>query len=395
MRLLQLQLLLFFTATLSAQSLEILTLLRTTPASMSVRSAAMGAVSDDDVSANPTALASLDKALFSVAGARTSYEVRQTLVFQDNTFHDIVHGLERDALSHAMAAVPLRNGVVVSAYYRREPALRGVFPLATAGTADYVAPDCGATCGFYVFTFAPALERRDVRYGATASWERGAIALGVGAELQQFEERLDVLSFRPVTRIEDAGQYDRVSLRTSGSEVVPNAGIRWRATPRITLAAAYNGAGTFRRTAHACMVRELVTTQCSTKHQLIATSEQPMADAVRASVSIAAGERVRLVGEAVRRNYGKLGAPFTDVTELHAGAEYRVNGLAVRAGWWRDPSHTDSSTFYPYHPLGESHEHLTFGAGIDVGPARIDVAYDNAPSPALRRATVGVTFNAR
>ena len=33
----------------------------------------------------------------------------------------------------------------------------------------------------------------------------------------------------------------------------------------------------------------------------------------------------------------ELGYP--DVTELHAGAEYRAGKYALRAGWWRDPAH--------------------------------------------------------
>ena len=41
---------------------------------------------------------------------------------------------------------------------------------------------------------------------------------------------------------------------------------------------------------------------------------------------------------------------------------------------------------------GTEVDHLTYGAGIDVGKARVDLAYDDAEDPALRRASVGVTF---
>jgi len=30
---------------------------------------------------------------------------------------------------------------------------------------------------------------------------------------------------------------------------------------------------------------------------------------------------------------------YPDVTEFHAGVEYRIGSVALRGGWWRDPAH--------------------------------------------------------
>src|SRR5215210_268357 len=127
-----------------------------------------------------------------------------------------------------------------------------------------------------------------------------------------------------------------------------------------------------------------------------------MPDGYRAGASIGVTERFRVVGEAVRRNYSRLAAddyttmgtshrfPYRDATEIHAGAEYRLASLpvALRAGWWHDPAHFGSD----FTVLGQSLEHYTVGAGLALGAARVDLAYDGADDPVARRAVIGVTF---
>jgi hypothetical protein len=77
---------------------------------------------------------------------------------------------------------------------------------------------------------------------------------------------------------------------------------------------------------------------------------------------------------------------------LHAGAEVRLPRIPVslRAGWWRDPSRIEGEDFF--NPPNETIDHVTFGAGIDVGGARVDLAYEDADAPATRRAVVAVTL---
>ncbi|HEX2061745.1 MAG TPA: hypothetical protein VHK90_13485, partial [Thermoanaerobaculia bacterium] len=188
--------------------------------------------------------------------------------------------------------------------------------------------------------------------------------------------------------------------RTSGREIVPNAGVRWKVSPRVALAAAYNGGGTFRRTNEACYASG---DGCGSELALLNESEVRMPDAWRASVSVQPVKNLHLAAEAVRRNYsnlnqadtglgeGSAGLPYEDLTELHAGAEYRLNRVALRAGWWRDPARVNDSAYHDYY-LGRDHDHITFGAGIDLGGSRLDIAFDDPEDEMLRRASIGVTF---
>jgi hypothetical protein len=46
----------------------------------------------------------------------------------------------------------------------------------------------------------------------------------------------------------------------------------------------------------------------------------------------------------------------------------------------------------PYWTLAQVITHRTFGAGIDVGRTRVDVAYDDANLANYRRAAIGLTY---
>jgi hypothetical protein len=187
--------------------------------------------------------------------------------------------------------------------------------------------------------------------------------------------------------------------RTSGQAYVPNAGVRWRVSPRVAIAAAYNGGGTFDRTEDHCVV-ELSNATCTSQHATTAGATVERPDAYRASIAIVPVERLTVTAQAVRNNYSKqlsvvqeYGPPLADytsgdATDLHVGAEYRLRNLPVslRAGWWRD----DARRFDDAYALPNSVDHRTIGAGIEFGAARFDVSYDDAPES--RRAIAGVTW---
>lgn len=246
---------------------------------------------------------------------------------------------------------------------------------------------------------SPSFEREDKRYGASVAYERGAFAFGASAELQQLDEQVALLRTR--FSVEPA-LMDRVVRRTSGSEIIPNIGVRWTASPKLTVAAAYNGAGTFKTTNDACYSAGEA---CGSEFSRLGQSEMKMPDAIRASIAYKPLENVQLVAEAVRRNYSNLqtrdtslvgdypvGLPYDDIIELHAGAEYKISRVALRAGWWRDPARVGADPYQDYY-LGQDHEHVTFGAGIDLGGGRLDVAFDDPDDDILRRASIGVTFS--
>lgn len=224
----------------------------------------------------------------------------------------------------------MQRGLVFGAYYASEPRLESPDPLVTTfGPAAYSPAACGSACQYLLPVGHASFERHDRRSGVALAWERGAIAIGGGAELQQLDERIET----PRALVTQAtGQNERLFRRIHDRDVVPNAGIRWHATAKLALAAAYNGGGSFTRTTSACNLNGFDWTSCASNLAPIGASEVQMPDAFRAGLAFAATDRLRLIAEAVRRNYSTLAEdrftifndtqrfPYRDVTELHAGA---------------------------------------------------------------------------
>ena len=391
-----------FPAAASAQSFEQIGFLRlndTTP--RSARSLSLGGASDplgdDDIAANPATIASVARPRFMVQGARNSIAVARVSV-TDNTVTTGRAWVRGTSLSQVAAQIPLRPGLVFGAYYASEPRLTGLDPLATSfGSAPYQPSACGSACGYLLPVANASFERPDRMSGIAIGWERGAVAIGAGAELQQLDERSEF-----GRAVLGGPQNERLFRRIDDRAIVPNAGIRWKVTPKLALAAAYNGAGTFTRTTSACNVDGFHFASCASAVARIGASDVRMPDAMRASASFAATDRLRLIAEAVRRNYSSLALdrytifgdeqrfPYRDVTELHAGVEYRLASLpvALRAGWWRDPTRFLERFVAP----GETVHHYTFGAGFNLGAARFDLAYDGADTPMQRRAVAAIAF---
>jgi hypothetical protein len=376
------------TIALHAQTFENSTFLRLNETLLSLRGAGMGAVSLDDAAKNPAALGSLERALFSLGGTRSDFQLLE-ITQTDTLPTSRRRALSSSTFSHLQVAVPYR-GFVFGAHYLSEPEIRGPGEISRAGQEQYERLDCGScTVGYY--TPVPAFERRDTRYGVTAAYALANVSFGAGVELQQLDESVAINRWIPT---EDAFlPHDIVLMRTSDSAIVPHAGVSWRVTPRVTMAAAYNGGGSFDQTIDLCQVSPANPEVCNSEYILAATRPLEMPDAYRASVSIEPVDGFVLAGEVVRRNYSSLAIPYADVNEYHAGGEYRLSdNLTLRAGWWRDPLRYDEGAVNPISDFGQSHDHVTFGTGVDLGGARIDLAYDHADQPSLRRASFGITF---
>ena len=392
----------FLTATAHAQTFEQLTFLRQHEAPMSVRSAGMGAATDAaspdaaDLEANPAAIASAKKLVLSIGIARDLRDFHGVRLVNSFPTQN-VYQLRATDLAHAAIVVPLR-GMSLGAYYRNEPRFSDPYAKTVADSNIEYTPSCAQKDCFYLFGIMPSFERSERRYGVTAAADAGAFSFGAGVEMQELREAIDLLraSFLP-TPDPATGGPERLFREVSGREAVVNAGIRWRATPRVALAVAYNGAGSFTRTTSACQIAVdgFDPNRCGTRRAVLGASEQRMPDAVRGSISYKHSDRLLLVGELVRRNYGNLRddaytaigtsetLPYHDVTELHAGAEYRLASLpiALRAGWWRDPARFApvlSGSNVPVYGGDQDVEHTTFGAAWYAGDSRIDVALDSA-----------------
>lgn len=394
---------LLFSLAASAQTFEEVTALRIHETPMGARSTAMGASTEaltpdgTDLSSNPALLASITAPVFSLSAAQDAYRVVRFSATPTSYFVVDSQGRDARALTHVAAVIPM-HGFVLGAYARQEPALRDFvagFPVPV--TMEYT-PPCQEPCE-YAYGVNPAnFEHRDRRYGLSAAMERGAFSFGAGAEMQELDESYDVWRLA----LPQAVPFmERVTRNTHARKVVPNAGVRWRVSPRFALAAAYNGAPDQVRSEVACLGDWPQNACISNTVQLDGTRIVRGADAYRVSATFAPASNVVLVGEAVRRDYSSVPreglAPLNnhDVTEWHAGAEYRLRNtpVALRAGWWREPGKVPANNYGFYGVDAETIEHRTIGAGIDIGRgARLDLAYDDADGPTPRRALVGVAF---
>ncbi|HKS22508.1 MAG TPA: hypothetical protein VJZ76_06910 [Thermoanaerobaculia bacterium] len=400
-----------FTGAASAQTFEQLGFLRlndTTP--RSTRAVALGGASDPadaDMAANPATLASVKRPMFLLQAARNSLGTTQFL----NPVTSQPNSIGSSSLSQGAVAVPLGN-IVLGVYAASEPRVQGPGSGATSfGVVPYGRPICMGLCSYYFPLAEGSFARHERRYGVALAEERGAFAFGLGAEVQRVEETAEIVRLAIVTipLASAPGPTTRVFRRVDGRAIVPNAGVRWRVSPRLALAAAYNGAGSFTRTMSACNIQFHEWLTCTSALTQIGSSAERLPDAIRAGASFAATEHLRLAAEAVRRNYSHLASdestifdiaqrwPYRNVTELHAGVEYTLSSLplSLRAGWWRDPSRFDAEQFvFPAPPaaINQSVRHTTFGAGVNVGSARFDVAYDHSSLALQRRAVAGITF---
>ena len=274
-----------------AQSFEVTSQLRlndTTP--RTTRAMALGSATDPlgdaDMAANPATLATIKRPMFFVQCARNSLAVVSDYSALRALYPQSV---EATSLSQIAAAAPF-GPIVAGAYYASEPRIESPIDGAIAfGSTPYVAPPCTNDCAIYRFDPIP-YQRAEQRFGVAMAWERGALTFGAGAELQQVVERLEVprIYFSPPA---GPSQFDRLFRRVDSRAVVPNAGVRWRVTPRIALAAAYNGAGSFTRTTSACNMAQPVSRDtsltCTSAAVPLASSSERLADAWRAGAAFA------------------------------------------------------------------------------------------------------------
>jgi hypothetical protein len=394
---------LLFASTIHAQSFEQLASIRLTDETMSIRGAGIGNVSLDDPALDPTALAKLDRPMFSFGGSRVEFTLATGFIVPPKR--------QATGLSHAFMAMPAGD-FTLSAHYHAQPQIQGNRTPGPGGSTAFEPFPCPAsTCSLGTFMIDPVFERRESRYGATVAWDRGPLSIGIGAEVHELEEQsaygvmASYHSPRPANGDTPRGvdatpfRFDQVVRRVSGRRVVPNVGIRWDAASRLSFAAAYNGAASFDRVTDVCILDEGTDPGCASEYSRVGTSTHKLADALRASVTIMPMDSLTFVAEAVRRNYSNLNEegnlrsiPYYDVTEYHAGAELRVRTVALRAGWWRDPARWDARFLDMTQSFGYRQDHVTLGAGISAGQARIDFAVDDIDMPALRRASVGITF---
>lgn len=383
-----------------AQTFEDIASVRLSEQTISQRGAAMGNISLDDPSLNPTALAKIEQPRFSIGLSRAEFDRFNGAITAES--HSALN------LSHVSAAIPAGN-FTFSGHYKASPEINSALAIREGGTAPYTPVDCPPqTCFAVLFYPESMFERSEKRYGAAVAWHRGALAIGAGAEVVDLNE---ASVFGRGYAIDNGGSiptmlpFELHVQRVEGREIVPSVAVRYDVSPRAIVAVAYNGAADFAQTTEACRGTDTFPMECATQYERVFSDTRKTADSLRASVAVDPVENITVAAEVVRHNHSNLGRNeidgvptvnfYRDATSVHIGGEFRLDRLSLRAGWWRDPSRRGTFAYDPIVRANPDHDHVTVGAGFTVGPARIDVALDDAETPSMRRASLGLTFGAR
>lgn len=307
-------------------------------------------------------------------------------------------------LRHAVFAFPL-GSFAFAASYRQEPGIRVGRPFVSRGDGQGVpiGVDCypRAECGLSFFMNNLVAARSETRYGVAAAWHRGTFAIGAGADVVELDERIQTPRLL-VDPTSPAVAYDQLGRQLTGREVVFHGGVTWQVVPRLTVAASYSQGGTFDRETTLCTTEQVDSAECSSDLLTVHRTSIRRPDALRAGIALRVTDKLTIAGEGVRRNYSVLShepyshlglpldLPYLDVIEPHAGMEYRWRDLALRAGWWRDPSRFDIEGAVATTSTRDV-DHVTLGAGFLLGRTRFDVAIDDARHTDVRSVTLGVT----
>ena len=188
------------------------------------------------------------------------------------------------------------------------------------------ASQCGENCQVQLLPSPLVTWRFDTelgsrRLGAAAAWKLGPLALGASLRYEELHER-----WRP-----HAPGTSIAFTELRDERFTWSAGAQWQITEAVRAGGSYRSGAAFPR---------------------------PDGYFFRTPSSIALGvaadvrPNLTVAADAVRVRYNEMegGSPLTvagsyefpDVTELHAGAELRLATrvpVALRAGWWRDPTH--------------------------------------------------------
>lgn len=376
----------------AAQELESIAGVRLNFDRAGTRALGMGATgiatkSSDDVTMNPASIAGAEKSL-SLELSRNTMESRYV---SDKDLHTVgldstATGLHNVSLTYPMAgwtwALFYEEPIEVD--HSTRPAFVNGSSAGLLVCDGHLVP-ANACNGPEVYFNLPATFPIDSklslqRYGAAAAWSRGPVAFG--AALRREHLRQDAVNVFTLPLL--FFTYPGPSETTDDSAYTWSAGLTWDVTPRTRAGASYSSGGSFTgaRTAPESSDRPIEFRTPPTAGFGLSFDPIPQltlaADVVRVQYSaMMHGGRNFVLPDT------QIGYP--DVTEWHAGAEYRLGTVSLRAGWWRDPDHALSVSSGPLLPplqyvaaiVHSDEDHLTAGLGIG-GKTRLDASVDRS-----------------
>ena len=365
----------------------------------------------DDVfgpATNPASIAGM-KRTFAMEARRTSNETEHVIV-DGNAFGRTSLESSNSRLSNATLVLPSRTGTFAFFYDRPIDAAADTRPLPFRTIALGIVPgagfvpveQCAVNC--YVRNITLPLNLPIVtslavqRYGAAYAWKNDRFAGGVSLRYESMDERADALALdgTPV-----------FVQRANDNALSWSAGAQARITDWLRAGAAYRSGAAFdaERSARAPLIPYTRIDQLHTPASYSAGLAVDVrnltisADATRVEYSSML-ESVRPIMETPTTPQSN-GFEIPDVTEFRAGAEYRINDrVAVRAGWWRDPSHRMRTTaanvfesaLLDLALIDEDENHITAGIGIGNERLRVDAGFDRGGRSTRASLSLATTF---
>jgi long-chain fatty acid transport protein len=386
----------------SAQELESLAGVRLTFDRSDTRSSSMGATGlaakqGDTAAMNPATIAGTRS--FSLDASRTTMEGRYIVSPDLSTI-----GIDSNTTGIRKASVTLPfAGLTWSLFYDQPLDVdhSTSSALGSGLSAPYFICDghlSSSSCGGGATVLAvPATYPLDVtlnlkRYGAAAAWKSGPVAIGASLRREQLRQRS---AFSTAI----LNQYTGTAETTDDSTLTWSTGATWDVTSLARVGASYSSGGSF-----------------TGVRSFEAFGPQPIEfrtpSTIGLGISVDPIPQVTLAADAVRVNYSEMmhgkrnlfpqGSEigYDDVTELHAGAEYRVGSVAVRAGWWRDPAHALAIQNGVVPPIpfdyaaaivDSDEDHITAGIGFG-DKTKLNAAIDRGSRSTLLSLGVSTTF---
>jgi hypothetical protein len=398
--------LLLVSLTAAAQEIESLAGVRLTFDRPGARSLAMGStglaiLAADGAATNPASIAGASRSV-SIERRRRTMEGR----YIASTNLDTI-GIQSTTTDIRSASFTVPTGHTTWSFFYDAPldVNHSTASAFTSGTSapffvcdgHVVSSACNATALLLALpaTYAIDASLRLQRYGGAAAWSSGPLAVGASVRREHLEQQTayvpTALGVQP---------YAGVSETTDDTSMTWSAGLTWNITHAARIGAAYSSGGSFSGTR---------TFPAPTNAQSL---ELRTPSSIGAGIAIDALPSLTLSADAVRVDYSEMmhdrrnvfpqasSIGYPDVTELHAGAEYRFGKVAVRGGWWRDPAHALSvqngiTPPPPFHYItaivDQSENHLTAGLGFG-GKTRFDAAIDRSPRSTQISLGVSSTF---
>jgi long-subunit fatty acid transport protein len=290
------------------------------------------------------------------------------------------------------------------------------FFLPTAGGGPITEAQCetlrrtnpSACVEYRIDPFVSTLDVRQQTWGVAAAWQvHPKFSVGATARYQTFEEA--AATFRFTQEFSPSSISVQTTGKANGSEIAVEkqtditfaGGFKWSPTDKISIGGVYKQGPSY---PSPTFVAAPVT---GWQYVQVAETVFHIPDVMGLGISVRPRPELTINGDAVRVKYSNLvddfvptiaavqdvGASFVanDALELHLGAEYFFPTkipFALRAGYWRDPSHSvewkgplDQFEYIAealLFPPGETQNHLSIGAGVVWSRFQVDFAYDTS-----------------